>query len=151
MRQLILLTSVFVMMACGTQGNRETPASSKTHWAIGQIDDILHDGNYTIKWEFQGCFGGGKEELEVTDRKKATYTFLDYSQKGGPERKTRPISWTLEKEVKLKEIFELGWSLQDSLALCTTTTKYVLTSRSNSIDFKDLNCEVTEKFEELAK
>ena len=67
MRRLILSVIVFVMIACGARGT------------IGKIDDILNDGNYTITWQFQGCFGGGTEKLEVTDRKTAIYTFLDYS------------------------------------------------------------------------
>jgi hypothetical protein len=139
MTRLILYLTVFFMMACGNTGT------------IEQIDDILQDGNYIIKREFQGCFGGGAEKLEVTDRKTATYTFLDFSQQDGPKSKTRTISWTVEKEMKLKEIFEIGVSLQDSLALCTTKTKYILTSGPNSIEFEDLNCEVTEKFEDLIK
>jgi hypothetical protein len=139
MRRLMLYMMLFFMVACGTNGT------------IGQIDDILHDGNYTIEWEFQGCFGSGAEKLKVTDRKTATYTFLDYSLKDGPMSNTKTISWTVEKEMKLIKIFEIGVRLQDSLALCTTTTKYVLTSWPNSIEFDDLNCEVTEKFEELIK
>jgi hypothetical protein len=139
MNRLVLLVSAFVMASCGTRGT------------IEEIDDLLHDRDYKIECEFQGCFGGGTEKLEIRNGKTATYTFLDFSRENGPIEKTRTISWTKEKEKKLKELFEIGMHLQDTASMCTTTAKYVLTSWPNSIEFADLNCKLTEKFEELVK
>jgi hypothetical protein len=139
MKRLVLLASAFVMMSCGTRGTME------------EIDDLLHNGDYKIECEFQGCFGGGTEKLEIKNGKTATYTFLDFSKENGPTKKIKTISWTKEKESKLKELFEIGIHLQDTTSMCTTTTKYVLTSSLNSIAFEDVNCKVTEKFEELVK
>jgi hypothetical protein len=55
---------------------------------------MLNGGDYTIECQFQGCFGGGTETLEIKDRKTATYTFLDFSNENGPIKKEKTISWT---------------------------------------------------------
>lgn len=138
MRQLVLFVGMFVMVSCGTRTSEE-------------IDDLLDDGDYVIECEFQGCFGGGTEKLEIKDGKTATYTFLEFNKENAPIEKTKTISWTEEKEKKLRELFEIGTHLQDTTPMCTTTAKYALTSWPNSIEFEDRNCNVTEKFEELVK
>ena len=127
------------MISCGARGT------------IEEIDHVLQDGNYKIECEFQGCFGEGTAKLEIKNSKTATYTFLDFSQENGPVEKTKIISWTKEKDKKVKEFFETAIHLHDTSALCTTTAKYVLTSWRNSIEFEDLNCKLAEKFEELVK
>ena len=139
MNRLVSLACVFVMMSCGPRGT------------IGEIDEILQNGNYKIVYEFQGCFGGGTEKLEIRNGKTATYSFFDFSQNDSPIETTKIISWTEEKEKKLKELFEIGIHLQDTLSICTTTARYALARWPNSIEFVDLNCEVYGKFEELVK
>jgi hypothetical protein len=139
MRCLILFMSLFVVISCGNRGTRD------------KIDELLRDGNYQVECEFQGCFGGGTEKLEIRNGTTAIYIFLDFSEEKGSVEKRKTISWTIEKEKKLRKLFEIGIHIQDTTSRCTTTAQYVLTSWPNSIAFKDLNCKVTEKFEELVK
>jgi hypothetical protein len=139
MRKLILLSSILVVVSCSTGGR------------VGEIDEILHGGNYRMEYEFQGCFGNGTEKLEVKDHKTAIHTFLVFSQADQLVERTKTISWTKEKEKKLKEMFEIGIHLRDTISTCTTSAKYRLSGWRKSIAFEDLNCTVTGTFEELVK
>jgi hypothetical protein len=139
MRQLLLLLTTFLTLTCS---NRDT---------IGEIDGILQSGNYKVELQYQGCFGAGTEKLEIRDNRTAIHTFFIFGQDDKEVEKIKTISWTPEKEKTLKEIFEAGIQFHDTIGMCTTTARYILTSRSNSVEFEDLNCEVSDKFEALLK
>jgi hypothetical protein len=139
MGRLTLLLSLLFFVSCGTKATKE------------KIQEVLEQRNYTIECKSQGCFGSGKEKLEIKNNKVATYTFLDFSQESGPSEKTKEILWDSEKRKILQEIFERGIELNETEGFCTTTTQYVLTSWSTTIEFEDLNCEFNDKFETLIK
>jgi len=114
-----------------------------------KIQKILEEEEYLIECKFQGCFGSGTEKLEIKNSDGAVYTYSDSNSENSFIEKTRRVSWGIEKQNILREIFEIGIKIQNNVGLCTTTSQYKLTSLTQSLEFEDLNCELTEKFQAL--
>ncbi len=128
-----------LIFACGTKGTKE------------EIQNILKQKNYQIQVKFQGCFGAGIEKLEIKNDEVAVYTYLNLNDTTASFGTTREIAWDIEKQKIVKEIFETGINRHNTLGFCTTTSKYRLTTFIQSVEFEDMNCELTDKFAALLK
>ena len=137
MKKLFVLFIALLIISCATKGTKD------------EIQGILEEGNYKIECIFQGCFGDGIETLEIKNNEIAIYTFLNLNDTTGSFQKTRQALWDKGKQKLLKEIFELGINLRDTVGFCTTTSKYKLTNSIKSVEFEDMNCELNEKFSAL--
>ena len=128
-----------LILSCGPRDTKE------------EIQEILEQKNYKIEYKFQGCFGSGTERLEIKNNEIAIYTYLNLNDSTGSFEKTRQIPWDVGKQKLLKEIFETGINLGDTVGFCTTTSKYKLTNYSQSVEFEDMNCELNDKFAALLR
>jgi hypothetical protein len=138
MKKLFVLF-IGLALSCETKDTKE------------EIQEILEQQNYKIECKFQGCFGGGTERVEIKDNGIAIYTYLSLNDTTGSFEKTRQIPWDMGKQKLLKEIFESGINLRDTVGFCTTTSKYKLTNFIHSVEFEDMNCELTDKFADLLR
>jgi hypothetical protein len=140
MKTIFILSFVGMLFpACRTRDTNE------------EIQKILEQKNYQIEVTFQGCFGAGTERLEIKNNEVAVYTYQSLSNIPGSSEKTWQIPWDIEKQKILKEIFETGISFHDTVEFCTTTSEYKLTNFVQSVEFKDMTCELTDKFAALLK
>ena len=137
MKKLFVLFIGLLIISCANKDTKE------------EIQEILEQGNYKIECNFQGCFGGGIERLEIKNNEIAIYTYLNLNDTQGSIQKTRQTPWDIGKQKLLKEIFELGINLRDTVGFCTTTSKYKLTNSIKSVEFEDMNCQLNEKFSAL--
>jgi hypothetical protein len=115
-----------------------------------KVDHILVQDNYILEFEYQGCFGGGKETLEIKDKKVAMHTFPVFGEADDIKEKIDTLAWTREKEMTLREVFNIGVQITGP-ETCTTTTKYVLKGGAQSVAFKDGNCRVSDIVGHLLK
>jgi hypothetical protein len=107
-----------------------------------KVDHILTEDNYILEFEYQGCFGGGKETLEIKNKKVAIHTFPVFGEAEGIKEKIDTLAWTKEKENILREVFNIGVQITGP-ETCTTTAKYVLKGGSQSVAFRDGNCRLS--------
>src|SRR5688572_2168566 len=91
MKKLFVLFIGLLIISCGTNDTKE------------EIEKILGQGNYKIEYNFQGCFGGGTERLEIKNNEIATYTYLNLNDSTGSSEETREIPWDMGKQKLLME------------------------------------------------
>ena len=139
MKKLFVLFIGLLIISCGTNDTKE------------EIEKILGQGNYKIEYNFQGCFGGGTERLEIKNNEIAIYTYLNLNDSTGSFEESRQIPWDMGKQKLLKEVFETGINLGNTVGFCTTTSKYKLTNFMHSVEFEDMNCELNDKFAALLR
>lgn len=108
------------------------------------IEEIISRGNYKIECNYQGCFGGGTQILEVNGLDHAEYTFSS-----GSRREKRKIAWNAKKDSLVLIFFRTGVTFNDTVGSCTTTSSYKLKSLNNVVEFDDLNCEMDDIFTAL--
>jgi len=138
MKKLFVLF-IGLILSCGTKNTKE------------EIQKIIEQKNYKIEYKFQGCFGGGTERLEIKNNEIAIYTYLNLNDSTGSFEETRQIPWDIGKQKLLKEIFETGINLVDTVGFCTTTSNYKLTNLIQSVEFEDMTCELNDKFSALLR
>jgi hypothetical protein len=137
--EMSLISCVFVFACCACA----TP--------LQEVDDILAENNYTLEFEYEGCFGEGTETLEIRDKKIAIYTFLVFGEADKVKEKIDTIPWTKQKETMLREMFRTGIQSSDTPGTCTTTAKYVLTGGFQSVRFVDQRCRVSDALGRVLK
>jgi hypothetical protein len=138
----LLVFFAFVGSSCTSFEARE---------AAQEVDDILAERNYTFKFTYEGCFGGGTETLEIRGKKIAIYTFPVYSAADRIREKVDTLPWTREKEVLLRTLFRTGIQISDTLGDCTNTTNYTLAGSSKFVAFTDRACALSDILERLIK
>jgi hypothetical protein len=126
-------------------------ACSACSTPMQEVDDILAENNYTLEFEYEGCFGEGTETLVIRDNNIAIHTFLVFGEADKVKEKTDTIPWTKQKEATLREIFRTGTQSSDTSGVCSTTAKYILTGGFQSVAFADKSCRVSDAVGSLLK
>lgn len=135
-----------LLLAAGILVRCHVPADSPK-----MVEEIVKDDTYRIEYVYQGCFGGGTESLEISAKKgsrKATYTYMEGSVDGQHEQ-IKTIRWNAEKDKLVKDLFNKGMAVTDTIGMCTTHATFVLVSTSGSVRFKDDDCAFMQDYETL--
>lgn len=115
------------------------------------VEEIVKDDTYRIEYAYQGCFGGGTETLEVSTKKgsrEATYVYME-GRGDGEHKQRKTIAWNAEKDKLVKDLFNKGIAVTDTIGSCTTHATFALVSTSGSVRFTDKSCDFGEEYETL--
>lgn len=130
MKKLLVIACIISLWSCHTP--KETDDAQK----------ILNSGNITITIEYQGCFGGSTQHINIIS--KNGIRVLTH-QITGEFIETQPypdsILFDSKKEQILEELIQKGLSPNDS-TFCTGQATYSIKTEKHKYQFVDSSCQL---------
>lgn len=130
MKKLFIIACMISLWSCNT------PIETN------DTQQILNSGDIAITIEYQGCFGGSTQRINIISKNGIRVLT---NQITGEFIETQPYPdssmFDSKKEQILEELIQKGLSPNDS-DFCTTQAIYVITTEKHNYQFVDSSCQL---------